>query len=100
MAVIARQKPVVHEITPAQSRRLEVEHATLRQAPSLADQLAAAEKELAAWREKFDNYSGNNPNKYGSDIRRCADNARRLMATIVRQKPKDEPTRGKPTRVE
>ncbi|MFW7355019.1 MAG: hypothetical protein ACODTL_03495 [Brucella sp.] len=32
------------------------------------EELEEAHRELAKWNERFDNYSGNNPSKYQSDI--------------------------------
>jgi hypothetical protein len=48
------------------------------QAPTL-DDLRAAKSELARLEAAFDNYSGNNPNKYRASIR----NARARVRTIV-----------------
>lgn len=44
---------------------------------SLED-LEGARRDLARWNERFDNYSGNNPNKYQSDIRAARQRVRDL----------------------
>jgi predicted nucleic acid-binding Zn-ribbon protein len=40
--------------------------------------LEAARRDLAEWSERFDNYSGNNPNKYQSDIKAARRRVREL----------------------
>lgn len=50
--------------------------------------LAAAEAELKLWLDRFDNYSGNNPNKYQADIRaarRKRDVARHRVELLERK---------------
>lgn len=41
-------------------------------------------KELESWQRRFDNYySGNNPNKYRSDIRSAASDVQRLRDELA-----------------
>lgn len=42
------------------------------------EDLEEARRELARWNERFDNYSGNNPNKYRSDINAARQRVRDL----------------------
>lgn len=42
------------------------------------EELEEARRELARWNERFDNYSGNNPNKYQSDISAARQRVRNL----------------------
>ncbi len=42
------------------------------------EELKEARRDLARWNERFDNYSGNNPNKYQADIRTARQRVRDL----------------------
>lgn len=48
---------------------------------TLAD-LEAAKEELAAWNKRFDDYSGNNPNKYQADIKSARAKVRLVDAAL------------------
>lgn len=49
--------------------------------PTLAD-LEAARADLARWQARWDNYDGNNPNKFQADIRRAQAEVERLTAAL------------------
>jgi hypothetical protein len=42
------------------------------------EELEAARRDLADWMDRFDNYSGNNPDKYHSDIKAARRRVRQL----------------------
>lgn len=46
------------------------------------EDLEEARRELTRWNERFDNYSGNNPNKYQADIRAARQRVRDLEADL------------------
>ncbi|WP_223565114.1 hypothetical protein [Agrobacterium tumefaciens] len=46
------------------------------------EELEAARRDLADWMERFDNYSGNNPNKYQSDIKAARRRVRQLEENL------------------
>jgi hypothetical protein len=91
----ARHKPKAYEITVAQRKQIDAEVATARPARTETDvrkELVSAEAELASWQEKLGGRSGNNPNKFQTNIRMAAAKVRRLKAEIAQQKLKEEPS--------
>jgi hypothetical protein len=44
--------------------------------------LEEARRELTGWSERFDNYSGNNPNKYRSDLKAARERVRNLECEL------------------
>lgn len=46
------------------------------------EELEAAKRELIEWQDRFDNYSGNNPNKYSTNIRKASRRVRILEAAL------------------
>lgn len=55
----------------------------LRTVEIIRGELAAAETELTEWQDRFDRYTGNNPNKYQSDIRSAALTVSRLKDELA-----------------
>ncbi len=49
-----------------------------------SEDLEKANAELALWEKRWDNYSGNNPNKYQSDIRLCRGRVRMISDYLKR----------------
>jgi hypothetical protein len=78
--------PTVHPVSAEQRREMDREADRERGAHSLAAieaDLSAAKSELQQWQDAFDRYSGNNPNKYRTDIRRAKATVKRLEAERV-----------------
>jgi hypothetical protein len=50
---------------------------------TLQEQYEAAQKELAAWERRWDNYDGNNPNKYQGQIKAARNKVGRIAAQIA-----------------
>jgi hypothetical protein len=48
---------------------------------SLAD-LEQAKSDLAAWNKRFDDYTGNNPDKYHADIRSARERVREIESAL------------------
>ena len=46
------------------------------------EDLHTAQEKLRDWQEKFGNYSGNNPNKYRSEIKEACANIRRIETAL------------------
>lgn len=49
------------------------------------EDLDEARQELKRWRDRFDNYDGNNPNKYQSEIRAARMKVRDIEASLKAQ---------------
>jgi hypothetical protein len=50
------------------------------------EKLARARAELRRWSDAFDNYDGNNPDKYRSEIETARDEVRGLEALLLAMK--------------
>jgi hypothetical protein len=78
--------PTAYKITAAQRRQIDADIAKAKPARTTANirtDLAAAEAELPVWHDKFGRYSGNNPNKFTSQIRIAAATVRRLQMELA-----------------
>ena len=47
-------------------------------------ELEAAKEELASWQARWESYSGNNPDKYQSDLRMAREKVRLIEASLKR----------------
>jgi acyl-CoA reductase-like NAD-dependent aldehyde dehydrogenase len=81
-------QPVGHVVTPAERRTLAEAVAVERPRPPprtadiIKAELVEAQTALGSVKDAFDRYSGNNPRKYQSEIRRAADAVRRLKGEL------------------
>lgn len=51
----------------------------------MLDDLKQAHADLEPWQERWDNYSGNNPNKYRSSIKSAGERVRTIEADLRRR---------------
>ena len=80
-----------YPITAEQRQGIEREVARTKGARSRATieaDLAAAKGELQHWEEKFDGYTGNNPNKFRTDIKNARQKVAQLQAEHA-HRPRD-----------
>jgi hypothetical protein len=85
-------KPGVRYITReerrALDRALQQERPAARTLASVEAELATARQELQSWEERWDQYNGNNPNKYATDLRRARQHVQQLETELKRLQEK------------
>jgi hypothetical protein len=80
-----------YPITAEQRQEIEHEVARTKGARSRATieaELAAAKSELQHWEEKFDGYTGNNPNEFRTDIKNARQKVTHLQEDLA-HRPRD-----------